>query len=352
MKELKIDLGVRSYPVYVGELPTLARRLSTIFKGSTPVLITSSKVWRHCLGAFKAALGRKLLRMEIPDGESQKNLQTAERLYQGLARLGVERKTPLLLLGGGVVGDLGGFVAATYLRGVPYLQIPTTLVAQIDSSIGGKVAVDLPEGKNLVGSFYQPVAVLTDLNFLKTLPRRELRAGLAEAVKYGLIRDPQLFKFIGRRNREILAADLDPLEEVVVRSIRIKAAIVSQDEREETGLRRILNFGHTFGHAIERMTRYRQFRHGEAVAIGMVMATQLSARLGFCHDELAHLVQHQLETLGLPVNPPAFSRSDWKAAIGVDKKRQGGMIQFVFIKTIGNVIVQPIEVGELVKAIA
>jgi len=276
----------------------------------------------------------------IPDGERYKTLATVAKVTRRLAQLKADRKTTLLLLGGGVVGDLGGFVAATYLRGIPYVQIPTTLVAQVDSSIGGKVGVDLPEGKNLVGSFYHPRFVFSDVSFLKTLPRRELLSGLGEVVKCGVIRDPELF--------ESLEVNPTSFGSMVSKAARIKAEVVRVDEKETTGLRRILNFGHTFGHALERLTKYRRYSHGEAVAIGMVIAARISHRLGYCREMTARRIRQRLIDLSLPVDAPKFPPGRWLEAIQVDKKSEGGMIHFVFVKEIGTVVTAPTDPRELV----
>ncbi len=348
MQKIRVNLKDRSYPIYVGRSSQLFRRLAAQLGDRTPHLITSRLIQRHCLPELRRRLKRPLRVTLMPDGERFKNEKTVARLYQQLIRQGIDRKSPLLLLGGGVVGDVGGFVAATLLRGLPYFQIPTTLVAQVDSAIGGKVGMDLPEGKNLVGSFYQPAAVFSCLPFLRSLPIRELRAALGEILKYGLIADPALYRLVIRNQKKILQRDLSLLEEIVVRSARIKARLVSRDEREETGLRRLLNFGHTFGHAIEKLTRYRRYRHGEAVAIGIVLAASLSSRLGYCSPKRTQQIRADFTKLGLPVDPPRFPRSAWLRAIGVDKKREGRMIRFVFLKGVGQVVIRPISPERLV----
>jgi len=316
----------------------------------TPIVLTNPRVAKCCLPllrkdpAFRKTGFKTLL---LPDGERFKTLATVAKAYRGLVKLGAERSTPILLLGGGVLGDLGGFAAATYLRGLPFLQIGTTLVAQVDSSIGGKLGVDLPEGKNLVGVFGQPKAVISHVPFLKTLPKRELVGGLGEVIKYGIIRDDAFFEFVQRDLGKILKADSETMFEIVKKSSEIKAAVVSADEKE-SDLRMILNFGHTFGHALERLTRYRRFHHGEAVGVGMVIAARLSERLGFCARSEADSVRRAVETAGLPTKAPRFSARHWQAALEVDKKSRGGMIHFVFMKRIGEVITQPIAAKELV----
>ena len=350
MRTVTIDLGARSYPLRIGRGSDRLFDMLARLAGDDCLLVTSPRVRRHCLKAVQknaSFLARREV-IEIPDGEAMKSPATLIGLYWQLVKRRAGRKTCLALLGGGVLGDLAGFAAATYLRGIPYLQIPTTLVAQIDSAIGGKVGINLPEGKNLVGSFYHPRAVFADVTLLQTLPVRQFRSGLAEALKCGLLQGPSLYHLLAG-GRQIAPGDQDRLEEVIARSAHLKAAIVSQDEREETGLRRVLNLGHTFGHALERITRYRRYLHGEAVAIGIVLAAKASARRGSCDPELARQIEQDLRNLGLPTAPPSFSKARWRSAIEVDKKREAGMIQFVFLKKIGEVSVEPIAVGELLK---
>ncbi|MBI2982026.1 MAG: 3-dehydroquinate synthase [Deltaproteobacteria bacterium] len=353
MKTLTVDLGECSYPITIGrnEPGAIRDALRDATGDRPPVIITSPRVRRYCLSKLETAFPKKY-RYQIlitPDGERSKNLKTVQKIYSKLLQLKADRKSPLLLLGGGVLGDMAGFAAATYLRGVPYIQIPTTLIAQVDSSIGGKVGVDLDEGKNLVGAFYQPRAVAVDISFLKTLPPREFLAGLGEVIKYGLIEDPSLLELVS--DGAGLVSNLNRLEELVFRSVKVKSRIVSSDEKETTGLRRILNFGHTFGHAVERLTRYRRYRHGEAVAIGMVLAAKLSAKIGVCPSGLAHEVKRRIQAVGLPVEAPHFPESRWLESLGVDKKREQKKIHFVFLKEMGETTVQPMEPGDLLAAI-
>lgn len=318
--------------------------------GRTPIVLTNPRVAKFCLPALKKNSEFRKLNFKtllLPDGERFKTLATVAKAYRGLVKLGADRSTPILLLGGGVLGDLGGFAAATFLRGLPFVQIGTTLVAQVDSSIGGKLGVDLPEGKNLVGVFGQPKAVVSHVPFLTTLPKRELVGGLGEVIKYGVIRDERLFEIVQKDLKKILKADGEALFEIVRRSSEIKAAVVSADEKESS-LRMILNFGHTFGHALERLTGYRKFHHGEAVGVGMVIAARLSERLGFCSKAEAETVRRAVEAAGLPTTCPRFPSERWQAALEVDKKSRGGMIHFVFMKRIGEVATQPIAPKELV----
>jgi 3-dehydroquinate synthase len=251
-------------------------------------------------------------------------------------------------LGGGVIGDLAGFVASTYLRGVNVVQVPTTLVAQVDASIGGKTGINHPKGKNLIGTFYQPKLVFIDVATLRTLPKRELIGGMAEVVKYGVIADPELFAYLEQHIPELLKYDVEALEQIVLRSARIKADVVSKDERE-AGLRRILNYGHTLGHAIETATGYGRLHHGEAIAIGMEFAARLASRLGLCNQSLVDRQHRLLEQFGLPTRlPPRIDPKRVLAAMALDKKVQGGQLHFVLPERLGGVRVMPVEQG-LVK---
>jgi 3-dehydroquinate synthase len=272
--------------------------------------------------------------IEVPAGERAKSLRQVASLYRAFLHHRMDRRSAVLALGGGVIGDLVGYAAATYLRGLPLIQVPTTLLAQVDSSVGGKVAVNLPEGKNLVGAFYQPSLVVSDTQTLKSLPLRELRAGLAEVVKHGMIADPELFAYLETHVDPILRAEDGPIAFIVARSCAIKAKVVEQDEREE-GIRAILNFGHTVGHALEAYAGYRRLLHGEAVAIGMVIATMLSAKRGLCEKEDLHRLRSLLERIGLPTTSSANVASLLKT-INYDKKVKNQMIHFVLTKGIGH----------------
>jgi 3-dehydroquinate synthase len=349
MKKIKVDLGRRSYPIYIGRgEKKMWKHIFPLLKHSSPIVITSKKIARLCLGRIKKGLPKVRLKVIfVPEGESAKSLKTIARVYQQLIRLGADRKTPILLLGGGVVGDLGAFAASSYLRGLPFIHFPTTLVAQVDSSIGGKTGVDLPQGKNLVGSFSQPMAVFADATHLKKLPMRDLKAGLAEVIKYGLISDPRFFDLVLKNRSKIFSRDLDFLQIIVSRSAAHKAWVTSKDEKEG-GLRKTLNFGHTLGHALEKITHYRRFRHGEAIAIGMVMAAKISAKLGYCSVQVPLKIENGLQLIGPPTDPPKIAKSRYLTAIGVDKKRLKGKIHFVFITRIGKVTVKPIDTKKLV----
>jgi 3-dehydroquinate synthase len=279
--------------------------------------------------------------IEVPDGEQAKSLDWANAIYTALLINSFDRQSSLVALGGGVVGDLTGFAAATFMRGIPFVQVPTTLLAMVDSSVGGKTGVNHAMGKNMIGAFHQPRLVLMDLDTLKTLPREEFLAGLAEVIKYGVIGDPGLFDYLERNRERILAQDPGSLAHIIGRSCEIKADVVSRDELEG-GLRAILNFGHTVGHAVEMIENYTM-RHGEAVAIGMVYASRLAHRTGLCDAAVPARVERLLTAYGLPSGisvlkrrPPVVELMD---AIRVDKKAEGGKIRFVLPKTIGEVVV-------------
>ena len=291
--------------------------------------------WRTALTAHYEAVAV----LELPDGEQFKDGPTLNLIFDRLLGDGCDRRTVLLALGGGVVGDMTGFAAACYMRGVPFVQVPTTLLAQVDSSVGGKTAINHPAGKNMIGAFYQPLRVVCDLDTLRTLPERELRAGLAEVIKYGPIADAALLDWIESNLDALLARDAAALAHAVRRSCEIKAAVVGQDERE-SGLRAILNFGHTFGHAIESGLGYGQWLHGEAVSCGMVMAAQLSQRLGLVPAAFAARLQRLIERAGLPVRGPALGAERYLELMRVDKKAQGGEIRFVLIGAPGRAVVR------------
>jgi 3-dehydroquinate synthase len=269
------------------------------------------------------------------DAESAKNLRTVESLTTSLSRAGADRKSLIVAVGGGVVGDVTGFVAATYLRGVALVQVPTTLVAQVDSALGGKTGVNLPQGKNLVGAFYPARRVLADSDVLHTLPERQYRGGLAEVIKYGIIADPKLFAFLEKNFRAVLRRDRKALEHIISRSVEIKAGIVSQDERE-SGLREVLNFGHTFGHALESVTRYRRYQHGEAVAWGMMAAALLGHEAGFTPADDVSRIVYLVRRLG-PLPPwPRIPAKAFINAMRSDKKSRGGKLRFVLTPRIGK----------------
>jgi 3-dehydroquinate synthase len=339
--EIVVGLGDRSYPIVLGHgvLAETGVWLKEVAPPGRCALVTNPTVgalYADTVIRSAAAAGFEPVRIDVPDGEEHKNLASLARIYDGLVDAALERNSPLLALGGGVVGDLAGFAAATYLRGIPYLQLPTTLLAQVDSSVGGKTGIDHPRGKNLIGAFYQPRAVLIDLATLRTLPRRQLLAGFAEVVKYGAILDAELFAFLEQELAQVLALDSAVLQHVVRRCCELKAQVVERDERE-SGERAVLNFGHTIGHALESVTGYTRFLHGEAVAIGMVAEARVSAALGLCRPEVVERLRALLERAGLPVELPADIDSEKLAgAIELDKKVRGGKVKFVALEALGR----------------
>ncbi len=275
--------------------------------------------------------------LSIEPGETAKSVETADVLWQKLLDIGADRKTLVVAVGGGVVGDLAGFIAATFARGLSFVQIPTTLLAQVDSSVGGKVGINLPGAKNMVGAFWQPRGVLIDTAVLSTLPEREYRAGLAEVVKYGVILDEEFFAYLESHVTELRARQDDVLRHIVARSCRLKANVVSADEREETGLRAVLNYGHTFCHAFETLTGYGQLLHGEAVAIGMTCAARLAERLGRVDGEFSRRQQELLLALGLPTQPPRLEPGEVISVMARDKKASGGKLRFILPTHLGHV---------------
>ncbi len=342
MRRVKVELASKSYDIVIG--PGLLKQTSQWLKGigfcDKLVIITNPVVDGLYGNSLKESLlkgGFRVAVLLVADGEEQKSLETAGRLYAELTGFYAERATPILALGGGVIGDLAGFVAATYLRGVPLVQMPTTLVAQVDSSIGGKVAVNHGQLKNEIGAFYQPRMVISDTGSLKTLPAREFANGLAEAIKSAVIGDRDLFTFIEANLERIKALDDAVVEEVVFRSARIKAEVVAQDETD-LGLRNILNYGHTIGHAIETVSELK-VAHGKAIAVGMLAAARISNKLGILEaGELARL-KSVLEAADLPTEMPALDKGKIIQAIKHDKKIVAGRIRFVLPEEIGKVFV-------------
>ena len=336
LTNLVVDLGERSYPIKIGHgLLGRPGLLDEYIPGKQAFIVTNEAVRDRYLEPLLSSLPSVAADcMCIGDGEAFKTLDTFATLMDRLIAGGHNRTTTVIALGGGVIGDVAGFVAATYQRGVAFIQVPTTLLALVDSSVGGKTAVNHPRGKNLIGAFYQPRCVIADLGTLETLPPRELRAGLAEVIKYGIIYDAAFFDWLGVNLERLLGLDAEALVHAVAKSCRIKAAVVQADERE-TGLRAILNFGHTFGHALESLTGYGQLLHGEAVAIGMVMAADLSSRLGHLPREQARRIKDLIARAGLPVKPPPLSADAMLKAMGMDKKVVDGRIRLVLTDAIG-----------------
>ncbi len=341
MDTVNVDLGERSYPIYIGaQLLGQPGLLRQHIKGSRAVIVTNDRVAPLYLDAVKAGLdGLPTDEVILPDGEEHKTLQTANLIYDALLKARHERSTTLIALGGGVTGDITGFAAATYQRGVNFVQIPTTLLAQVDSSVGGKTGVNHPLGKNMIGAFYQPQCVLADTSVLRTLPPRELAAGLAEVIKYGALGNLAFFEWLEQNMAGLLRGDADLMAYAIRVSCQEKARIVAADEREG-GVRALLNLGHTFGHAIETAVGYGVWLHGEAVGTGMVMAADLSWRLGWIRQEEALRVRRLVEAATLPVAAPEqMSAEDFMRLMAVDKKVQDGRIRFVLLKSLGEAVV-------------
>ncbi|ACX51806.1 3-dehydroquinate synthase [Ammonifex degensii KC4] len=343
MKTVRVELGDRSYPIYVGE--GLLARVGELTRQHLPgrrlMVISNSTVtglYGEVLKESLEAAGWKVLWAEMPDGEEHKNLATVSRLYDLAVEGELERGDAILAFGGGVVGDVAGFVAATFMRGVAWGQVPTTLLAQVDASVGGKVGVNHPQGKNLIGAFHQPRLVVADVDTLRSLPRREIASGMAEVVKYGVIRSASFFAWLEENVEALLSLAPEALTHAVATSCRIKAEVVAADEKE-SGLRAILNFGHTVGHALEAMTDYVRFAHGEAVAIGMVVASRLARRLGlgFTAEEERRLA-NLLEAIGLPTSlPPGTDPRELLLFMQRDKKVKEGKLTFILPRHIGEV---------------
>ncbi|VTU14509.1 3-dehydroquinate synthase [Variovorax sp. SRS16] len=342
-ESVEILLGERSYPILIGsDLLSEPRHLAAVPTGSAALIVTNTTVEPLYAATLREALAarfRAVHVLSLPDGEAYKDWRTLNLIFDALLGHGCDRKTVLFALGGGVVGDMTGFAAASYMRGVPFVQVPTTLLAQVDSSVGGKTAINHPLGKNMIGAFYQPRLVLCDLSTLSTLPARELSAGLAEVIKYGPIHDLDFLDWIEANIDALVARDPAALAHAVRRSCEIKALVVGQDERE-TGLRAILNFGHTFGHAIESGLGYGKWLHGEAVGCGMVMGAHLSRRLGGIDDAFVRRLTALIERAGLPVVGPALGADRYLELMRVDKKSEAGEIRFVVIDKPGSATVR------------
>jgi len=337
---LTIGLNERSYRIHFGDgiLATVGTLCRDLGLGKKVAVITNPTVgsfYRAKVTDALAAAGFDAICLEIPDGEEYKSSETLNGIYDGLIDNGLDRGSFILALGGGVVGDIAGYAAASYLRGIPFVQVPTSLLAQVDSSVGGKTGINHRKGKNLIGAFYQPRLVLIDAAVLDTLPEREYLNGLGEVIKYGVAMDRDLFSFLCDNAGRVLARDRDSVLAIIRRSCALKASVVEQDERE-AGLRAVLNYGHTMGHAVETLTGYTLWKHGEAVAIGMVQAARFSEAMGFAGADDTAAIIDLLRTYGLPVEVPAFSAEEYAAALFRDKKVRDGGINFVFNKGIGN----------------
>lgn len=335
---ITVDLGDRSYPIIIGRgLLDGGFDLSEFVSGSNCLIVSNETIAPLYLERiFPNLKGKNIAVITLPDGEAHKTVATMQKILDQLVESRANRDTTVIALGGGVVGDITGFAAACYMRGVAFLQIPTTLLAQVDSSVGGKTGVNHPGGKNLIGAFHQPRAVIIDTDTLSTLPDRELQAGLAEVIKYGAICDIEFFDWLEQNIPELLDKDPVALAHAIQRSCELKAQIVAEDERE-SGRRAILNFGHTFGHAIEHCMGYGEWLHGEAVAAGMVMAAELS---GIDESEVSRL-RSLIAAAGLPVSPPEITADDWLSAMGMDKKVKHGQLRFVLLRALGESHVTP-----------
>ena len=342
MKTINIDLGDRSYPIYVGDQlidnPTI---LLNHIHTHTVVVVTNTTVAPLYLDTVTQSLGDNthIIPIILPDGEQYKNTETLNTIYEVLLKNKCDREVMLIALGGGVIGDITGFAAASFMRGVKFIQIPTTLLSQVDSSVGGKTGINHALGKNMIGAFYQPQCVIADVGLLKTLPDRELSAGLAEVIKYGLIRDAAFFVWLEKTMPSLINKDPSTLIEAVIRSCENKADVVAQDEFESSkGIRATLNLGHTFGHAIEHAMGYGNWLHGEAVAAGMVMAAFLSQELGWLNPDEFDRTKQLIANANLPINPPDIPVDQFMGLMQSDKKSQRGRIHLILQKTIGEAI--------------
>ncbi len=341
MQTLNVDLGERSYPIHIGErLIERGELLSPHIRGNQVAVVTNETVAPLYLERLCRSLADyNVTPIILPDGEAHKNWQTLQLIFDGLLNARHDRNTTVVALGGGVVGDMAGFAAASYQRGVSFIQIPTTLLSQVDSSVGGKTGINHPLGKNMIGAFYQPQAVLIDTVTLQTLPARELSAGLAEVIKYGLISDEAFLGWLEEHVDSLRALDQQALTEAIHRSCAAKARVVAADEREG-GIRAILNLGHTFGHAIETHQGYGAWLHGEAVAAGMVMALEMSRQLGWITVTQRDRAVSLLARAGLPVAPPAqMSRDDFLRHMAVDKKVLNGQMRLILLRGLGDALV-------------
>jgi len=363
MPKIKVDLNERSYEIFVGTeiLPDLGKLIATEEWGKEIFIITDPLV--NDLYGDALRKGMKALNVrsiEIPRGERYKNLKVASKIYDQLAKQSAPRDSLIIAFGGGVIGDLAGFAAATYMRGINYIQVPTTLLAQVDAAIGGKTGVNHAKGKNLIGSFYQPKQVFIDIQTLTTLPARELRTGLAEVVKYGVMEDADFFKFLEANSHHLntkafeapdtLRAALKVWQIIVTESAKIKARVVEKDETE-SGHRMVLNLGHTIGHAIETLTKYKEYNHGEAVAMGLVAAAKIASRMKMIGDEAVNRIKSLLEKLGLPTEIEGLAANKIYKTLMIDKKVRSGKLLFVLPEKIGKVVIKNNVSPKLIKQV-
>lgn len=355
MKILNVELGERAYPIRIGHgLLDCAEFFAPLAAASLLAIVTNPTVgalYETRLSASLAQFGRRIITIELPDGEMHKHWGTLNLIFNELLKAHADRKTMLIALGGGVVGDMTGFAAATFMRGIPFVQVPTTLLAQVDSSVGGKTGINHPLGKNMIGAFHQPEAVLADIAVLDTLDKRQLAAGLAEVIKTAAVADEAFLAWLETHMDALNRREPDALTEAVLRSCEIKARVVAADERED-GLRAILNFGHTFGHAIEAGLGYGEWLHGEAVGCGMVMAADLSTRLGLIDEDARRRIEALVKKASLPVRAPAFTAERYINLMSVDKKAEGGQAKFVLLKRIGEAVVSRVPSAELQATLA
>jgi 3-dehydroquinate synthase len=346
MKTLNVSLGERSYPIYIG---SGLLKQSELFKpwitGKSVFVVTNTTVgplYSQSLIQTISNDAKSVHEIVLPDGESYKDWITLQKIFDALLTYGADRKSVLIALGGGVIGDMVGFAAASFMRGIRFIQVPTTLLAQVDSSVGGKTGINHPLGKNMIGAFHQPVAVIADLDTLKSLPPRELSAGLAEVIKHGAIVDAEFFDWIEAHRQELLDCDSNAMSHAVERSCEIKSAVVAADEKE-SGIRAILNFGHTFGHAIESGLGYGEWLHGEAVGCGMVMAADLSSRLGYLQTEEAGRIKKLIAAMNLPDCAPKLGNSRFFDLMRIDKKSEGGEIRYITLERIGKAKIEAVD---------
>lgn len=357
MHAIKVNLKKRSYNILVGYdiLKQIGACLKKLDIGNDAYIITNAlirKKYGKALGNVLKRSGFGIKFKVVPDTEKSKSIVTAASVIKDIALFDKKRRIFIIAFGGGVIGDLGGFVASIYKRGIPYIQVPTTLLAQVDSSIGGKTALDLSEGKNLVGAFYQPRLVFSDVKFIATLRARQMRSGLAEVIKYALIKDAKLFDYLERRYKDALGFDKAALDYIVARCSSIKAKVVQQDEREEKGIRTILNFGHTAGHAIEAAAGYKGYTHGEAIALGMLVASDMSRKLGLLGLASVERINSLIQRVGLPTNIRNVKLADVINAHYRDKKFIGARNRFVLLSGIGRTkIVENIPLDIIIESL-
>ncbi len=340
MRTLNVNLEDRSYPIYIGSDVSLDNKLySKHIKTKKTALITNEQIADLYLSEITQTLSIfDLKTLILPEGETEKNLETVGKAVEFLSDNGIDRDSSIIAFGGGVIGDITGFVASSYMRGIKFLQVPTTLLAQVDSSVGGKTGVNISTGKNLIGAFYQPSAVIADIRYLNTLEPNRFSEGLAEVIKYGLIRDEDFFAWLGSNTDRILALEPEVMAHLIERCCQIKAEIVSEDEREGS-VRAILNYGHTFGHAIESLTDYSVYTHGEAVSIGMVMAASMAERMGMLSQADKKDITNLLESVNLPTKKPDLNNNDFLESMKRDKKVQDGEIRLILLERIGKAII-------------